>query len=112
MKTIFQYSIYPVFMLSASFLIIRLMENGTNQYLATVPIIASFGLVALLLERWLPFEKNWVNGDDWNLDFTYYVINYLIKVSAQFALPFGYPFHNGSLLRYLSGCRYYWPSSL
>lgn len=86
MKTIFQYSIYPVFMLSASFLMIRLMENGTNQYLATVPIIASFGLVALLLERWLPFEKNWVNGDDWNLDFTYYVINYLIKVSAQFAL--------------------------
>lgn len=86
MKKLFQYSIYPVFMLSASFLIIRLIESGTNQYLATVPIIASFGLVALLLERWLPFERNWVNGDDWNLDFTYYVINYLIKVSAQFAL--------------------------
>lgn len=86
MKKLFQYSIYPVFMLSASLLIIQLMESGTNQYLATIPVIAVFGLVALLLERWLPFEKNWVNGDDWNLDFTYYIINYLIKVSAQFAL--------------------------
>lgn len=62
------------------------MESGTNQYLATVPTIALFGLIALLLERWLPFEKNWVNGTDWNLDFTYYIVNYLIKVSAQFAL--------------------------
>lgn len=62
------------------------MESGTNQYLATVPIITLFGLIALLLERWLPFEKNWVNGTDWNLDFTYYIVNYLIKVSAQFSL--------------------------
>lgn len=71
-------------MLSASFSIIRLMESGTNQYLATVPVIALFGLVALLLERWLPFERNWVNGTDWNLDFTYYIVNYLIKVSDPF----------------------------
>ncbi|MBX2894750.1 MAG: sterol desaturase family protein [Cyclobacteriaceae bacterium] len=86
MKNFFQYSIYPVFMLSAFFSIIWLMKSGTNQYLSTVPIIAVYGLAALLLERWMPFEKNWVNGTDWNLDFTYYIINYLIKVSAQFTL--------------------------
>jgi sterol desaturase/sphingolipid hydroxylase (fatty acid hydroxylase superfamily) len=62
------------------------MKSGTNQYLATVPIIAVYGLAALLIERWMPFEKNWVNGTDWNLDFTYYIVNYLIKVSAQFTL--------------------------
>lgn len=86
MKNFFQYSIYPVFMLSAFFSIIWLMKSGTNQYLATVPIIAVYGLAALLIERWMPFEKNWVNGTDWNLDFTYYIVNYLIKVSAQFTL--------------------------
>jgi len=73
-------------MLSASFFIVWLIESEVNQYLATVPIIALYGLMALLLERWLPFEKSWVNGSDWNLDFTYYVVNYLIKVSAQYAL--------------------------
>lgn len=57
MKKLVQYSIYPVFMLSASFFIVWLIESEVNQYLATVPIIALYGLMALLLERWLPFEK-------------------------------------------------------
>jgi len=84
MKKLFQYSIYPLFMILAWALILWAMQTGINQYLATVPIIALFGIVALLLERALPFEKEWINGSDWNLDFTYYIINYLIKVSAQF----------------------------
>ncbi|MCR9066912.1 MAG: fatty acid hydroxylase, partial [Cytophagales bacterium] len=71
-------------MISAWVLILCIMQTGINQYLATVPIIAIFGLVALLLERIMPFEKQWLNGSDWNLDFVYYIINYLIKVSAQF----------------------------
>lgn len=62
------------------------MKGGVNQYVATVPVIALFGFLALILERWIPFESTWLNGSDWNLDFTYYIINYLIKVSAQFAL--------------------------
>ena len=85
MKKIFQYSIYPIFMMSAWALILWAMQKGINQYLATVPIIATFGLIALLLERAMPFEKQWLRGTDWNLDFIYYIINYLIKVSAQFS---------------------------
>lgn len=73
-------------MVSASWVIINLMEDGVNQYAATVPVITLFGLLALLLERWFPFEKTWLHGSDWNLDFAYYIINYLIKISAQFAL--------------------------
>lgn len=83
MKKLFQYTIYPIFMLSAWGLILWAMQTGANQYLATIPIIALFGLIALLLERVMPFEKTWLDGTDWNLDFIYYIVNYLIKVSAQ-----------------------------
>lgn len=85
MKKLFQYSIYPIFMMSACALILWAMQTGINQYLATVPIIALYGLIALLLEKAMPFEKQWLNGTDWNLDFIYYLINYIIKVSAQFS---------------------------
>lgn len=85
-RKIFQYSIYPVFMLSSAWIMITALQRDVNQYLATIPVIAGYGLFALFLERWMPFEKNWVDGNDWNLDFTYYIINYLIKVSAQFTL--------------------------
>ena len=85
-KKVFQYSIYPLFMLSAAWIMIAAIQSGANQYLATVPVIAGYGLLALVLERWMPFEKDWIEGSDWNLDFTYYSINYLIKVSAQFML--------------------------
>lgn len=73
-------------MLSASVLIIEGINSGVNQYLATIPVIALYGFFALILERWMPYEKNWLNGTDWNLDFTYYIINYLLKVIAQFSL--------------------------
>jgi len=85
MKKLFQYSIYPVFMFSAWALIVWAMQTGVNQYVATIPVIAFYGIAALLLERLMPFEKKWLSGSDWNLDFTYYIINYLIKVSAQFS---------------------------
>lgn len=84
-RKIFQYSIYPFFMLSAAWLMITAIQNGVNQYLATITVITGYGVLVLFLERWMPFDKNWVNGNDWNLDFTCYIINYLIKVTAQFA---------------------------
>ena len=63
-KTIFLYSVYPVFMLSAWSLILLALQSGVNHYLATVPIIALFGLLAWLLERALPFEQAWLHGPD------------------------------------------------
>jgi sterol desaturase/sphingolipid hydroxylase (fatty acid hydroxylase superfamily) len=86
LKVIFQYTIYPFFMISAAIIMVAMVTSGKNQYLATTPVIIFYGVLALLLERWMPFEKSWLNGSDWNLDFTYYIINYLIKVTAQFAL--------------------------
>lgn len=84
MKKVFQYSIYPLIMLSASFLLISGLEAGINYYLVTLPVITFFGASILLLERWMPYEKDWtVNKGDWNLDLTYYVINYSIKLTAQ-----------------------------
>lgn len=83
LKTVFQYTIYPVFLGAAWGLMLVALQNGVNQYLATLPVVAAFGLLALLLERVLPFERAWLHGSDWNLDFTYYLINYLIKVTAQ-----------------------------
>jgi sterol desaturase/sphingolipid hydroxylase (fatty acid hydroxylase superfamily) len=85
MKRILQYSLYPIFMLSAWCLMLLGVQSGLNQYLVIIPIIALFGIIALFLEKWMPFEKNWLDGNDWNLDFTYYIINYLIKISAQFS---------------------------
>ncbi len=85
MKKIFQYSFYPMFIGSAWVLILWAMQTGINQYLATVPFIAIYGLIAFLLEKVMPFEMQWLKGADWNLDFIYYIINYLIKVSAQFS---------------------------
>ena len=84
MKKAFQYCVYPVFIILSWALILWTMQIGVNHYIATVPIILIFGIVLLFLERIMPFEKNWVNGSDWNLDFTYYIINYLIKIAAQF----------------------------
>jgi len=85
-KTFFQYSIYPVFMLTAWALLLYLLPRGVNYYAATVSVIALFGLLALGLERLLPYEQAWLDGPDWNLDFTYYLVNYLIKVTAQFGV--------------------------
>jgi hypothetical protein len=77
MKRLFQFSIYPVVMLSASSILIYGMQTGLNQYLVTLPVISLFGLLILLLERWMPYEKDWVKGKgDWNFDLTYYIINY------------------------------------
>ena len=86
LKRIFQSAIYPVFMLSAAILIIAGITSGLNQYLATIPVIALYGFFALILERSLPYEKKWLKGSDWNLDFTYYIVNYLIKIIAQISL--------------------------
>ena len=82
-KTAFQYSIYPLYMLSAWLLILWGIESGLNQYLATIPVIIFYGFIILLLEKMLPFDKQWLNGNDWNLDLTYYIINYAIKTIAQ-----------------------------
>ena len=82
-KLMFQYSIYPVYMLSAWFLILWGIQSGLNQYLATIPVIIVYGIIILLLEKVLPFDKEWLNGSDWNLDLTYYIINYSIKTIAQ-----------------------------
>ncbi|MBX9734877.1 MAG: sterol desaturase family protein [Chitinophagaceae bacterium] len=85
MKKVFQFGIYPIIMLSASATIIYEIGAGVNQYLATIPFITLTGVLILLLERWIPYEKNWVGSkNDWNLDLTYYIINYSIKLIAQF----------------------------
>uniref|UniRef100_UPI00404B96B7 sterol desaturase family protein n=1 Tax=Flavobacterium sp. TaxID=239 RepID=UPI00404B96B7 len=82
-KTTFQYSIYPVFMLSAFFFILLGIQSGINQYVTTISVILVYGFIILMLEKILPFEKDWLNGNDWNLDLTYYIINYTIKTIAQ-----------------------------
>lgn len=85
MKKVFQFGIYPAIMLSASAIILYGIRSGYNQYLVTVPVITLTGILILLLEQWMPYEKNWVGGkNDWNLDLTYYIINYSIKLIAQF----------------------------
>lgn len=87
MKKIFQYCIYPVIMLSASFILIFGMKNGYNMYLVSLPVITLSGVLILFLERWMPYERAWVKGKgDWNLDLTYYIINYCIKLAAQYVL--------------------------
>ncbi|MBN8673392.1 MAG: sterol desaturase family protein [Chitinophagales bacterium] len=87
MKKVFQYCIYPVIMLSASFILIFGMKNGYNMYLVSLPVITLSGVLILFLERWMPYEKDWIKGKgDWNLDLTYYIINYCIKLTAQYLL--------------------------
>lgn len=87
MKRFFQFSIYPVIMAAASAILIFGIQSGYNQYMVTIPVITLFGLFILLLERWMPYEKDWVKGKgDWNLDLTYYIINYCIKLAAQYLL--------------------------
>lgn len=84
MKNFFQLSIYPIIMIVSSSLIIGGIEAGINQYWVTIPVILFFGLVILQLERWFPYEEEWTKGkNDWNLDLTYYIINYGIKLAAQ-----------------------------
>lgn len=83
-KTIFQYSIYPLIILSAAALLIVGIQMKYNMYLVTLPVITFYAILILFLERLLPFEKQWLYGWDWNLDLTYYIINYIIKVIAQF----------------------------
>ncbi|MFY0654346.1 MAG: sterol desaturase family protein [Cyclobacteriaceae bacterium] len=85
MKKIFQYSIYPLFMISAWSLIINGIRLGYDQYLVSISIIIIFGAIDLILERIMPFEKQWLKGKDWDLDFIYYIINYLIKITAEFS---------------------------
>lgn len=85
MKKLFQFSIYPLIMLSAAIIIVKGIQSGYNQYVITIPVITFFGLLILLLERWMPYDTDWVKGkSDWNLDLTYYIINYCIKLIAQF----------------------------
>ena len=85
MKKVFQFGIYPAIMLSASAIILYGIKSGHNYYLATIPVITLTGVLILLLEKWMPYEKSWVSGkNDWNLDLTYYIINYSIKLIAQF----------------------------
>ena len=63
-------------MLSASFILIFGMKNGYNMYLVSLPVITLSGVLILFLERWMPYEKDWIKGKgDWNLDLTYYIIN-------------------------------------
>jgi sterol desaturase/sphingolipid hydroxylase (fatty acid hydroxylase superfamily)/uncharacterized protein (DUF2147 family) len=83
LKKIFQYSIYPIVMLTAATLLINGMQNGYNYYVVSISTITGFGLLILILERQLPYEKAWINNWDWNLDFVYYIINYSIKLGAQ-----------------------------
>ncbi len=83
LKKIFQYSMYPIIMLSAATLLIYGMQNGYNYYAVSLSTISIFALLILLLERQLPYEKQWINNWDWNLDFIYYLINYAIKLIAQ-----------------------------
>ena len=82
-KSAFQHGIYPVYMLSAWLLILWGIQTDLNQYLVTIPVIIVYGFIILLLEQLMPFEKDWLNGSDWNLDLTYYIINYAIKTIAQ-----------------------------
>lgn len=51
MKRILQYSLYPIFMLSAWCLMLLGVQSGLNQYLVTIPIIALFGIIALFLGK-------------------------------------------------------------
>jgi sterol desaturase/sphingolipid hydroxylase (fatty acid hydroxylase superfamily)/uncharacterized protein (DUF2147 family) len=82
-KKIFQFGIYPLIMLAAGALLIYGMQNGYNYYVVSITTITVFGLIILLLERQLPYEKSWVSNWDWNLDLVYYIINYAIKLVAQ-----------------------------
>lgn len=60
MKKQFQFSIYPVIMAAASAILIFGIQSGYNQYMVTIPVITLFGLFIFLLERWMPYEKDWV----------------------------------------------------
>lgn len=84
MKILFQYSIYPVLMLASAILLIGGIQAGYNPYLVTLPVITGCSVLILVLEKWIPYDKTWVNGSDWNLDLTYYIINYCIKLAAQY----------------------------
>ncbi|HHL52932.1 MAG TPA: sterol desaturase family protein [Flammeovirgaceae bacterium] len=84
LKKVFQYGIYPAVMLSASAILIYGMQQGYNYYVVSLSTIAIFGAFIFFLERQMPYNKSWLQGDDWNLDFLYYIINYFIKIIAQF----------------------------
>jgi len=71
-------------MFSAGFLLFMAIQSGLNRYLSVLAIMTFYGFFILLLERWMPYNKDWVNGSDWNLDLTYYIINYSIKIIAQY----------------------------
>lgn len=67
----------------ASILLFYFIQQGFNPYVMPGVVILSIGFVVMLLEKILPFEKQWLSGTDWNLDFLYYFINYGIKVFAE-----------------------------
>jgi len=83
LKLIFQYTIYPIIMTTSAILLIYGIEYEYNYYIVSITTITIFGLLILLLERQFPYEKEWLNNWDWNLDFIYYIINYAIKLIAQ-----------------------------
>ena len=80
-----RYLIYPAIWGGAFYLITYLLGTGVNTYLATLPVIAGAAVAVLLLERWLPYEIDWLRSKhgDLNLDTVHYLVNYGIKVVAQ-----------------------------
>lgn len=85
MKKIFQYGFWVVLFFGAASAMIVLFNTGINQYLATLPVLMVVATIILLLEKIIPFERDWVKSKgDLNLDTIYYIVNYLIKLSAQY----------------------------
>lgn len=70
----------------SAFAIIGGIEIRVNHYLVTLSVILFIGVIILLLEKILPFNRAWLNHWDWNLDLTYYITNYIIKLLAQFQI--------------------------
>lgn len=89
MKKIIQYTVWPLLFGSAASAMIILFETGTNHYTATLSVLVFFAIIILLLEKIMPFEKDWIKSKgDINLDTTYYIVNYCIKLIGQFAFAY------------------------
>lgn len=90
LKALSRYVIYPVVWGGSLWGVVSLLAAGVNTYLATLPIIVGAAVVVLLLERVLPYERDWLRTKhgDLNLDTVHYVVNYCIKVIAQLFLVY------------------------
>jgi len=79
-----KHGIYPFFMISGSTTIIWGISSGMHHIAVIAPVLLISAIAILTLEKFLPFEPDWLKSKgDLNVDTIHYIVNYFIKLGAQ-----------------------------